>query len=73
MTLRMTSCKDGRIFSKLPKIEISFSQPCLEEKLSNLSILSIENDVTKWLYEVAIKDYGAKNVEKKYHRGVSSS
>lgn len=48
----MTSCKDESIFSKLPKIEISSRQPCLEEKLTNLSFLSIENNMTKWLCEV---------------------
>lgn len=33
----------------------------------------MENNITKWLYEVMIEGYAVKNVEEKYYRGVSSS
>jgi hypothetical protein len=46
----------------------------LEERLRFISVLSIENDVTKSLsYVKAIKQYASKNVGKKVLQGVSDS
>lgn len=35
----------------------------LRRKLSNLSFLSMKNNITKSLYNMASKDYVAKNLE----------
>jgi hypothetical protein len=46
----------------------------LKEGLNYLSVLSIENDITKLLsYEEAIKEYAAKKFRKQYYRRASGS
>jgi len=46
----------------------------LEERRNYLSILYIENDITKSLpYYMVIKKYAVKHMDKSHYRGVSGS
>jgi len=61
MTLPIMSCEAERIFSALSITKNKLWSTKLKERLKYLSVLSIENDITKLLsYEEEIKEYAAK-------------
>lgn len=42
----------------------------LRRKIESISILSLENDITKWFYKAVCKDCTVKNVENKCYRSM---
>jgi hypothetical protein len=61
MTLSSTSREAERNFSKLSILKDKFRSTMLEERLNYLSVVSIQNDITKSLsYDEAITECAAK-------------
>lgn len=67
ITLPITSCEAERNFSKLSIIKNKYRSTMLESRLNDLSILSIENDITQSLdYDETIKEYATIKCRKKH-------
>jgi len=66
LTLPITSCEAERGFSKLSFIKNKYRSKMRDERLNYLSILSIENDITRTItYEEALKEYANAKCRKK--------
>ena len=65
LTLPITSCEAERAFSKLTFIKNKYRTTMLEVRLNYLSILSIENDLTKSVsYDEVIREFANKKCRK---------
>lgn len=58
LTIPITSCEAERSFSKMAYIKNKYRSTMSDERLNNLSILSIEHDITRSIsYDEAIREY----------------
>ena len=65
LTLPITSCEAERVFSKLTFTKNKYRTIMLEVRLNYLSILSIENDLTKSVsYDEVIREFANKKCSK---------
>lgn len=73
MALPIISCKTARNVSKLWKTKTKFWSIMVEQKLSYVSILSMENIPQTLSYEEATKEFASKNVGGRLSKKYESS
>lgn len=67
LTLPVTSCEAERAFSRMAYIKNKYRSTMLDDRLNYLSILSIENDLTKRIsYDMAIKEFASSKCRRKH-------